>query len=78
MADFYAGSSLEFWIPEDQPFPANPAEVIIKNNFTPLIVRPNSKSVIDHPNAGAEIRHPSTEHRFIKTMIQSPVIHVTR
>ena len=78
MADFYVGSSLEFWVPHDRSFPASPSEVIIKANFTPPIAHPGAKQIIDHPGAGAEIMHPSTEHRFIKLMTQSPVIHVTR
>ena len=78
MADFYVNSTVDFVVPHDRSFPASPSEVIIKANFTPPIAHPGAKQIIDHPGAGAEIMHPSTEYRFVKTMTQSPVIHVTR
>ena len=78
MADFYAGSSLEFWVPDDHSFPADPAIVIQKVGYTPPITHPSYHGLIDHPGTGAEIMHSSVEHCFVKTMAQSPVIHVAR
>lgn len=78
MADFYAAPSLEFWVPNDQPFPADPGVVMTKMGYTPPIVHPVNPYLIEHPNNGAEIRHPSRQWQFSKTQTLSPFMQRQR
>ena len=73
MADFYVNSTVDFVVPNDSQFSADPTVVFQHPGAVSCVARQAFKRLIEHPTAQLISVHPSHDQKFSKLMTVSPI-----